>query len=116
MKDRLIINDEGPECYRIVWFLAEEGEHGAILGEGDEVGKEPNRDTERDDWESWKADEAAEALKADRDERGYFWPSRRLAKVALAQIESAVRQEVPWPDWAKTASLNGWKAPKGWRP
>lgn len=114
-RDVLAILDSGPDCYRIGWILDYGEDVGAILGDRPN-GDEPDRSKHRDDWEAWKANEVAASLGAESDEVGYFWESRRLAKAALAQIEAGVRQEAPWPDWAKTAVENGWKAPKGWRP
>ena len=118
MTDKLIILDAGPECYRIAWWLSDEQETGAILGVplvgGN--GEEPDRSTDREEWEWWKAEDVASSLGAEKDEDGYFWESKRLVKSALVQIEAGLRQQAPWPDWARAAVENGWKAPKGWRP
>jgi hypothetical protein len=38
------------------------------------------------------------------------------ARAALRLCKAALKAEREMPAWAKTATLAGWKAPKGWQP
>lgn len=120
--DRLFVDvDLENACYRIVWFLAETGEFGAIIGEG------RGRHYTQRDLDRAKPDErphivacltAGKSDGATRDRSGYRWEERRKAAAALRMINIAIKTDggAPWPDWAIRAKAEGWKAPKGWKP
>lgn len=113
MKDRLVIREE-KSCYRISWWLADESEYGADLGETLNAGQgEPP--PSRDAFECWVANRTVLDLKAARDESGFYWNTKPEALAVLRQIRVALDQDRPLPEWAKTALAQGWKPPKGWK-
>lgn len=59
-----------------------------------------------------------EALAVD-SHKAFEWESEKRAHAAMRVARVAIkmlREKTPWPEWAKTALANGWKAPKGWKP
>lgn len=113
MRDRLVIREE-KTCYRISWWLADESEYGADLGEDmtDGQGEPP---TERIAFECWVANKTALDLKVERDQTGFYWNTKPEAVAVLRQIKVALEQDRPLPEWAKTALAQGWKPPNGWK-
>jgi len=114
-KDRLVIDEDRDGKYRIAWFIAEEQETGAALGEHPELLDQREPPADRDAWEAWTAENAVASMKSEHDGAGYYWESRSAANDAIRQIREALKQERPLPDWARTALAEGWKPPKGWR-
>ena len=113
MKDKLII-EEDRYRFRIVWFLADEGEQGAFLGERDYTQDDPDRASD-EDRPHIAATLAVKSLKPDRDIGGFWWETQREAKHALIAANAAIKG-APWPDWAVKAKAAGWSPPKGWTP
>ena len=122
MKDHLMIDDADSYAYRIVWYLAEEQDYGAVLGEG---GVHPTReDLEKiEDFEDRTTAlcdiVAGESSGVQHDDKGYCWESRSAAQTALRSCNAAMKQLAsgkPWPEWAMKAKAAGWKPPKGWKP
>jgi hypothetical protein len=48
--------------------------------------------------------------------KAFVWYSEASARAALRLCKAALKAEREMPAWAKTATLAGWKAPKGWQP
>jgi len=113
MADRLVVFEK-QNVYRIGWYLQEEQDMGATLGEEDK------REFSKDEWDYKLAIETIEALPdVEKDKDGYFWESRKEAQEVLKQIKTAIKSYqsgVKMPDWAKKALAAGWKPPKGWKP
>lgn len=118
MKDKLILSDDDGS-WRIVWFLAEEQEQGAFLGDTVYSPHDLTR-AKPEDRDHVAATLAARASEGSRhDSGGYHWPTRREALAALKECRAAIagaKSGAPWPDWAIKAKAAGWKAPKGWTP
>lgn len=115
MKDHLVVHQAGDGYFYIAWYLAEEQDFGAYVGEGPLGTKEPDRLSERDEWECWTADKIAREDPDHIDEdMGYCWETAAAAKRVLAQINLAFKAPRPLHDWEKKALEAGWKPPKGW--
>ena len=111
---KLVVTDNfGRGEFRIAYYFADEGEYGAVLGEGDVDGTGDEPVEHRD---FWLAHKVCIDAGADRDERGFTWESKRKADAVLRQILSATSHEKSLPEWALKAIAEGWKAPKGWKP
>lgn len=119
MKDRLVIDCDYHGDHRIVWFLSDVQDLGAVLGENTYAPSDLKR-AKPDDRDHIAATIAASQTAAvQQDSKGYFWPSRRDANVALRECNAAIiaaKADAPWPQWAIKAKTAGWKAPKGWTP
>ena len=125
--DRLEVTD-GPQGYYLRWWLPEEDDYGATVGES---GTEPTR-TKDIDIEWYTAEVVCfRCLKATPDsdtfgldKQGFWWTSKSKANKVLAQIRAETKVALQakgesgaeWPEWAITAKANGWKPPKGWKP
>lgn len=116
-KPRLFIDDDR-SYYRITWYLPDEGDHGATLGESRYTRAHLERAKCDDDWEHIAATIAvSEAPGVQRDRDGYYWESRKDAVAALRTANTVLKnRKKPWPEWALQAQAAGWKAPKGWKP
>jgi hypothetical protein len=111
MKDRLMVVDDR-SVYRIQWYLAEEGDMGATLGEGT-VPKVATSPPGSDDWQHEIASIAAGASDGvSRDCRGFFWETRAAASSALKATKAAMKNQ-PLADWESKALAAGWKPPRG---
>lgn len=128
MADKLVIIDDR-WCWRIVWEIDDGDDIGAHLGDMPKKLFYAPQPPNRDDAEGWLAEHEAIAIyneaKAARDDSvtrdsdGFGWESQRDAKDALRRIKAAIKiglSKRPWPQWAKEALKNGWRAPKGWQP
>lgn len=114
MADRLIVNKDRGGLFRVVWYLADEREMGATLGEVGDIGQ-GEAPSDRSDYEHWLGCKTCHESGAARDGDGFYWESDKEARVALRQIREALKQDRPLPEWAKTALAAGWKPPKGWK-
>ena len=130
MADRLVIVENRQGTYSIRWHLEDDDDLGATLGEGEsgasmgkmerdfETGKLAT-DEEREHAASTLAAWNTESTQLSTSENGFFWETRKGAIAALRLAKSALkelRDNKPWPGWAKQAVKHGWKAPKGWKP
>lgn len=118
-KDRLFVDDRDRHCFRIAWYLAEDDDEGATLGEGDNYTTTDLAQAKGEDRPHIVACiTAAVTDGVAQDSRGYYWESRRAATTALRRISLAIKNDggPPWPEWATKAAAEGWKAPKGWKP
>lgn len=128
MADKLDIWEDR-YLYRIAWFLEEEDDMGAVLGQGKERFTEAQlaRAThENDEWEHMKATMTIQQMTMATDNQpgveldgtGYFWESLSEARKALKMVRAALKDKSnkPWPEWAMKAKAAGWKAPKNWKP
>ena len=131
MADRLLVLDARREGYCIGWWLEEDDDIGATIGDGydyktfsDEAIREK---TEEDDRLHNIAGRTLEKLSKDpkwsvgmtRDHEGFRFDSRAKAREALRLIKAefkAFESKTPYPEWAVKALAAGWKAPKGWKP
>ena len=117
-KDKLVIEQSRNRewLWRIYWYLAEEQELGACVGEGDpEYWMSDNAPSNREEWEYWASAKAIHSLGAERDNEGFFFDSRSAANAALKVAKEALKQDRPLPEWAQKALAEGWKPPKGWK-
>lgn len=116
MADKLIVDVDRQRkyLYRIWWFLEEEQDIGACVGEnvGWKIETPPKN---RDDWEGWVVEVAIHKTGAECDGQGFFWESEAGAKKALRVAKEAIKQDRPLPEWARMALEEGWKPPKGWK-
>ena len=112
-KDKLVLDQDRDGRWLIGWYLAEDEDIGACLGEG-----HPHSTDSKD--ENDIASRAAfEAGPCTVYSDGYRWESRADVHRALRAANAALadaRSKVPLPDWAKQALAAGWKMPKGWKP
>ena len=126
MADRLIVMDS-TEGFCIAWYLQEEGDTGAVIGEmrwGEVTKFEGSKDPDERLW--FLAERLCqEEARLHPDElvqyraRGYTWDSRARAALMLKRIKAQFQAQEsgrPLPEWAKTAMAAGWKPPKGWKP
>lgn len=114
MKDHLTVA-EGRYNYHLAWYLADEEDIGAYVGESHLVGKEPDRASQPDEWEVWTANRIArEDPDHDEDEMGFYWESKAAAQRVLTKINLALKAKRPLFDWEQKALDAGWKPPKGW--
>jgi hypothetical protein len=112
-----LIEDPRNYCWRIAWTF--DGEEGAILGECGGYTDADLAKAKTDDWDHIAATVAAsKTAGVERDERGYYWESRKDAQAALRACKASVKDKSskPWPDWAVKAKAAGWKPPKNWKP
>jgi len=129
MKDKLTIQElrAGAYGYCIQWKLADDGELGAVVGEG--IGD--NLDIERATAANEKCSSeeredavvtlaAAEMKPEFRQGLGFYWDRLAEAQAALHACNAALKafrlSSKPMPEWALTAAAAGWKPPKGWKP
>jgi hypothetical protein len=119
-KDKLVINEEwGEDVLRIAWLLAEDGDIGATLGDGDRYTQaDLNKATPDDRPHILACLTAAKDDGVEHDRRGFYWTTRAKATLALRMINLALKTDggAPWPEWALKAKAEGWREPKGWRP
>jgi hypothetical protein len=127
-KDHLEVIEGANGYFRLQWWLPEEDDYGAIVGE---AGSEPTKDNETDlEWYTaeivcfrlHKANPDSDTFGL--DSRGFFWTSKSGVSKVLSQINVETRGALQsksttqegWPEWALTAKTNGWRPPKGWKP
>jgi hypothetical protein len=113
-QERLVLDEDRHGLFRIFWYLPDEDDLGACLGDY-LLPRQPCEDAEHR-----LATESAKALNTgELDTVGLYWYTRSAASKALAAAKAALtihRSAKPWPEWAKQALAAGWKAPKGWKP
>lgn len=118
-KDRLIVvEDRNGYRWRICWWLADEQEEGAVLGDRLYSEAELQR-ASPDDWEHVMAVlVAGKCAGVERDSGGYYWEVKSHATGALKIIKAALydKSRRPWPQWALEAKAAGWTPPPGWSP
>lgn len=111
---RLVLDEDRHGLFRIHWYIPEDGDLGACLGDY------RLNATSDEDTEHRAATEGAIALNTgELDADGLYWYTRSAASKALTAAKAALtvhRSAKPWPEWAKQALAAGWKAPKGWKP
>jgi hypothetical protein len=114
-KDRLVLVDKAYH-FSIKWYLAEEHDFGATLGE-DSRPPSSKPPADRGDWEHWAANKALWEMqpRPRRNKEGFYWDTRAEAMRALAVVKEVMKQGRPMPEWAQKALAEGWKPPKGWR-
>lgn len=112
-RDRLVVNEERG-VYQIAWFLAEEQDIGAALGECGTKPEAPTNEHEAAEAAVWGMADGSAVTRS-----GLYWETSSGARAALAVAKAAVAQfnsKKPWPEWTKHALAAGWKAPRGWTP
>lgn len=116
-KDRLVIVERDYR-FRIGWYLADEGDIGAVLGEGRRYTARNLKAARGADREHILAELAAAKTSGVERHAGFYWHTRADATAALRSINLALKMDggAPWPEWAQKAHAAGWKAPKGWKP
>lgn len=115
-KDKLQVF-EGNFGFYVAWFLADECDGGARLGDGYSGRSRPPPEN-REDYECWLSERVAYEIAADAYVPGrgvYLWDSRTEASRVLRVINERLKQPRDLPDWAKKALAEGWKPPKGWQ-
>ena len=110
--------DEQEGAFRLAWYLPEDEDFGAYVGDRD-VSKDTGGSDEdkKARWEISVADAAAAPF-ADggKDMYGYRFDSEKRARLALlAANTSLLNSGAPMPEWAVKATEAGWKPPKGWK-
>lgn len=111
--------DERAGKVQIGWFLADEQDFGAYLGEEIPAPKPPKKEKERFEARELRAAFQAVAPFAfsGGDGSPFLFETEREARRALQAANAALlglKEE--WPSWATTALAAGWKPPKGWKP
>lgn len=141
MSDKLMVVSPDDWEFRIQWFIEEDDDMGKTLGEDrpEEIAKiaalsdmdirlkdehekeiDPNYDpTNVEDTIAIRT-LATMKPKPEINSSGFYWESKSAATAALKAIKVAIKlyrdNADNWPQWAKTAMVNGWTAPKGWKP
>lgn len=103
--------------YRVLWFLNEHEEYGAILGDPP-LGDEPISSSSAD-IEDWAIYKKAAQLADGQDSDGFYWISKPKVMEALESlnlIAQAVKAKLSTPDWAIKALKEGWQPPPNWKP
>lgn len=117
-KDKIVL-DADRDGYFLVWFLAEEGDMGATLGE-DTYTADDLKKAKPADWAHIKATITAGQTTGvvRRGHNGYRWESAADAKRARSAVTAVLKDtsSKPWPTWAVEARAAGWKPPKNWKP
>lgn len=114
-KDKLVIEESrSPYGYRIWWYLADEQELGACVGEG-KLWTKKETPTEPEEWECWTVEVTIKSLEPNLDGTGFYFETITEARNALKVANEALKQKRPLPEWAKMALKHGWKPPKGWK-
>lgn len=117
-KDKLVIEPDkgfgGSYRYRMWWWLAEDDDLGACIGQG-KLWLNILEPKERDEWECWIVEKTLLDTGVDHDTSGFYWETETQARVALKLANEAIKQDRALPEWAKTALAQGWKPPKGWK-
>ena len=110
MKTHLVVTLDR-YVHRVAWFIAEEGDIGAILGDRKVPTKlPPNEDP---DWEHFAACHAVrDSEGCQRDGEGYYFDTRTAAETAKRSAVAAMKNK-PLADWERKALSAGWKPPKG---
>jgi len=125
MMDRLILTEARVQFgasiydgYALVWEY--EGELGGYIGE---TWKESSALQEvsptSEDYEAWLWDSTAFKFDPDYKDPFFMWDSKTKAANALRAVKAALKAHAlkkPLPEWAQMALVNGWKAPRGWKP
>jgi hypothetical protein len=116
-RDKLAVIDDRHGFYRICWYLAEEDDLGAELGEQEYTQASLDKAGPSDRDHILASLTAKKTAGVERD-RSYYWESHAAATKALRLINVTLKADggAPWPDWAIKAKAEGWKAPKGWKP
>ncbi len=124
MADRLVVF-ERRDLYRIGYYLEDEEDIGAVLGEDLNIDI-PEQDPGLDwglnsDWDYKIAVKTILSLPdIEKDNQGFYWETRNQAQKILKLIKIALKNyqdsKKDLPDWAKKAIAAGWKPPKGWKP
>lgn len=116
-KDRLTATSDYYGQWRLAWYLSEDDDFGACLGDD---GVPDRRPEPRGDYEHYLATwVAARTRGVQQDSDGLYWESKTQAQAALRAVNAglkAARDARPLPDWAREALAAGWRAPKGWQP
>lgn len=114
-KDKLVIEESrSPYGFRIWWYLADEQEMGACIGEG-KMWEQKKAPAHPEEWEAWTVETAIKSLDPSFDCQGFYFETITEARSALKVAKEALKQKRPLPEWAKTALKHGWKPPKGWK-
>jgi len=137
MNDELVVTDGARDMWGIAWWVDEEGDFGASIGEAQSLMSWSRFCHEPHDgltllevrmwWECERlATECLSSGTASRihDEGCIYWLRRRHAeaclsdakKLAEAFMVSGGQDVANWPQWAQEALKHGWPAPEGWTP
>jgi len=118
--------EESRGVYKISWWLGEDDDYGASMGDDGPTCKFKVEDLAKEKDPSYREHMAyVIASYSLREEKpaghrdGFFWDTRPQAERALRLIKAmgkAMLEGVPMPEWALTALSQGWKPPKGWKP
>lgn len=127
-KDKLIItaDDHAYGPFRISWFLGDEADLGATLGDSLPLAKYRHFNKTG----TFKSNEDLHVLATilcmtydaklpARDIDGFFWEFKTQAKAVLKYVASSMKvisQAKSWPAWALKAKAAGWTPPKNWVP
>jgi len=130
-KDELQIVEDRNGSYQIQWYISNEDDMGAVLGEDCGCDPQPlllqmacsldRGEAASEDAEHFAATvgAASHPLTEMGDGFGFHWPSKSAAQQALRLANLRIKEaksKIPWPQWARDAVANGWKPPKGWTP
>lgn len=107
-KEKLVVYDHH-SLFRIGWWIPEDQEVGATLGEDIKVDDLPADDDHA------IAVRLILSLEYEVDNFGFYWESKSAASRVLRLIKDRLNNK-EYPDWAKMALAEGWKPPKNWKP
>lgn len=111
-KDYLDLVEAPDGKYFLVWYLLEEQEYGAYLGDlPKQRKKEPDRACDPDGWECWMADKIAREDPNVVEDGVLYWECKSHARSVLSKIKAAFLMKRPLADWEKKALEMGWKPP-----
>jgi hypothetical protein len=114
--------DERDEGFYLAWYIPEDGDFGAYLGENTGKYGPPYKCNEHR--EVGISESIVASFAMDKEDyigvtsRGYCFERSKDSKECLRMINEALLsgEDNPWPDWAKKASEAGWIPPVGWNP
>ncbi len=111
--------DERAEGFYLAWYLPEDGDFGAYVGDRDlsaEKGSTP--EDQKEVWEVNTANDAAKPFSCGKHPAyGFEFKTMTQAKRAFTAANTALHEGgAPLPEWAVLARAAGWTPPKGWKP
>lgn len=122
-QDHVVFAGDNEAPFRAYWWIAEDGDDGAMMGEMIPSATRCNAAQEKrtDDAEYFTAIMAMKSFAlTKRDDRGFYWDTAAnagfaidAANRAILAYRSGTKAE---PEWAQTARAHGWKPPKDWKP
>lgn len=117
-EEKLVVYEHNGNYY-IGWYLPDEEDIGATLGEDLTTINKATTEEGVDDHVI--ATKYLMSLDCDHDTFGYYWESKTKAQKILREINAQIKMKLgnpgisEMPDWAQKALAEGWTPPKDWK-